>query len=258
LSGLYNSEELVRLLYFTAELKRDYGIEILSAKQTDTPNYTYALPSILAGAGIRYLAVGQNASVPYRRPEVNPCYWVGPDGSEVLLWHSPAYGESGHTGSSWRLIQHRIRVAERESGICDAIGCYGLYGDNTVINLNDYRFRLELARAWNRRWAYPKLVLGTPYDLLHYIEEKFGSKLPRVRGDWGSDWEDGAASSARETGINRRAKNLLAAAETLATIVSAIREDYSYPKKQIDEAYRNVMLYDEHTWGASTSISEPE
>lgn len=259
LSGLYTPEGLIRLLYFTAELKRDYGIPILSAKQTDTPNYTYALPSILAGAGIRYLAVGRNTCVPGRRPKVNPCYWVGPDGSEVLLWHSPTYKECLHVdGSDWRPIQNRIRLAQRESSICDAVGLYGLYIDNTIIETKDYWARLDLIKAWNQRWAYPKLIMGTPYDLLHYIEDKFGNELPRLRGDWGSDWEDGAASSALETGINRRAKNVLAAAETLATVASSIREDYRYPKKQIDEVYRNVMLYDEHVWGAWEGIDKPE
>lgn len=258
LSGLCDSEELVRLLYFTAGLKRDYGIPVLSAMQTDTPNYTYALPSVLAGAGIRYLSVGQNRQVAGRRPGVSPFYWVGPDGSEVLVWHSQGYYRSGGMGSSWRALQDRLRAAERESETCDAFGSHGLYGDNAAINIDNYKRQLDLVKAWNQRWAYPRIIVGTPYDMLHYVEERFGPTLPRIRGDWGCDWEDGAASSARETGINRVAKKILVAAETLATITSAVTADYRYPREAIDGAFRSAILYDEHTWGAGESISAPE
>jgi alpha-mannosidase len=258
LSGLNDSEGLVRSLYFTAGLRREYGIPVLSAKQTDTPNFTYALPSVLAGSGIHYLSVGQNASVVDRRPTMNPFYWVGPDGSEVLVWHSRGYALSNNAGSNWHAIQDRVRVAERESPVCDAIGMHGLFGDNATVTPGNYRPQLDLVAQWNQRWAYPKLILSTPHDMLSYVEQAFGPQLPRIRGDWGSDWEDGAASSAKETGINRQAKNLLATAEALATIASTAVPGYSYPAAQIDESYRNALLYDEHTWGSRTSVSDPE
>jgi len=258
LSGLYSPEGLIRLLYFTASLEHDFDIPVLSAKQTDTPNFTYALPSILAGAGIRYLSVGQNRQVAGRRPKVNPFYWVGPDGSEVLVWHSQGYYRSGSAGARWLDIQNRIRTAQGESDVCDAIGSHGLHGDNATLRIDNYKHQLETIKAWNKRWAYPKIIVGTPYDMLSYVEKKFGPKIPRIRGDWGCDWEDGAASSALETGINRRAKNLLIAGETLAAIGSAVNEKYTYPKKHINEIYRNALLYDEHTWGSGESVSEPE
>jgi len=31
-----------------------------------------------------------------------------------------------------------------------------------------------------------------------------------------------------------------------------------YPAEEFDQAWRDVILYDEHTWGAHNSISEPE
>ncbi|MHC4799851.1 MAG: glycoside hydrolase family 38 N-terminal domain-containing protein, partial [Planctomycetota bacterium] len=258
LSGLYGPEDLVRLLYFTAGLKHKHGVPILSAKQTDTPNYTYVLPSILANAGIKYFSLGQNRQVAGRRPQVCPFYWVGPDGKEILVWHSQGYYRSSGAGGSWRSIQDRIRVSERESDICDAVGYHGLHGDNTSFRPHRYEHYLNLIKSWNRRWAYPKIIVGTPYDMLGYLEKKFGPDIPRLRGDWGCDWEDGAASSAHETGINRRAKNLLHTGESLAAIASAVCPNYTYPRKCIDETYRNALLYDEHTWGSGESVSEPE
>jgi len=258
LSGLYGSEDLVRLLYFTAGLKHHYGVPVLSAKQTDTPNYTYALPSILANAGIKYFSLGQNRQVAGRRPPVCPFYWVGPDGSEVLVWHSQGYYRSGGAGGSWRHIQDRIRVAEQESDICDAVGYHGLHGDNASFRPERYEHYLNLVKSWNRRWAYPKIIIGTPYDMLSYVEKNFGPKLPRIKGDWGCDWEDGAASSAYETGINRRAKNLLHTGEALAVITASVSPRYTYPRKQINETFRNALLYDEHTWGSGESVSDPE
>jgi alpha-mannosidase len=67
-------------------------------------------------------------------------------------------------------------------------------------------------------------------------------------------WEDGAASSARETAMNRMAAERLLQAETLW----AMLDPPSYPADKFTAAWRNAILYDEHTWGAHNSINEPD
>ncbi len=47
------------------------------------------------------------------------------------------------------------------------------------------------------------------------FEQRYGDKLPRVRGDCTPYWEDGAGSSAAETAMNRASSERLAQAETL-------------------------------------------
>ena len=78
-----------------------------------------------------------------------------------------------------------------------------------------------------------------------------------MRGDQGAYWEDGAASSAAETAINRAAARKLRVAEWLLTGLHASGRLAEVPVAQIRRAWETVLLYDEHTWGAAWSISEP-
>ena len=67
-------------------------------------------------------------------------------------------------------------------------------------------------------------------------------------------WEDGAISSAAEEALARAAARRLVQAETLW----ALRQPAAFPAADADEAWRNLILWHEHTWGAADSISHPD
>ena len=98
------------------------------------------------------------------------------------------------------------------------------------------------------------MVIATTSELFREFEKRYADKIPVVRGDFTPYWEDGAGSSARETAINRTAAERLVQAETL----SAMLDPRQYPAAEFADAWRNVILYDEHTWGAHNSITEPD
>jgi alpha-mannosidase len=112
----------------------------------------------------------------------------------------------------------------------------------------------DFVKKWNEKYAYPKLVVATTTEMFREFERRYASQLPRVRGDFTPYWEDGAGSSAAETSINRDAAERLVQTETLWAMLNPA----GYPAEQFQEAWRNVILYDEHTWGAHCSISQPE
>ena len=112
----------------------------------------------------------------------------------------------------------------------------------------------DAVKNWNATHASPKLVIATTSELFREFEKRYADKIPVVRGDFTPYWEDGAGSSARETAINRTAAERLVQAETL----SAMFAPREYPAAKFSDAWRNVILYDEHTWGAYNSISEPD
>ncbi len=109
-------------------------------------------------------------------------------------------------------------------------------------------------RDWNARYAWPRLTISTTAAAFREFERRYGDKLPEYSGDYTPYWEDGAASSALETALNRAAAERLVQAETLW----AIRNPGPFPAAAFQEAWRNVLLYSEHTWGAHNSISEPD
>ncbi len=112
----------------------------------------------------------------------------------------------------------------------------------------------DVVRDWNARYAWPRLIITTTAAAFREFERRYGDKLPEFSGDYTPYWEDGAASSARETALNRASAERLVQAETLW----AIRNPGPFPAAAFQEAWRNVLLYSEHTWGAHNSISQPD
>ena len=86
------------------------------------------------------------------------------------------------------------------------------------------------------------------------FESLYGHVLPTVKGAFTGYWEDGAASSAKMTGLNRQNAGNVSIINSLAVLKNN-NEDLS---DQTYELWRKILLYDEHTWGAHNSISEPE
>jgi hypothetical protein len=113
----------------------------------------------------------------------------------------------------------------------------------------------DFIRDWNSKYTWPHFVISGTGAAFHAFEERFGSRLPSVRGDWTPYWEDGAASSALETKLNRQTSDRLSQAETLFAM---LHPPSAYPAASFEAAWKNVLLYSEHTWGAWCSISEPE
>jgi alpha-mannosidase len=101
---------------------------------------------------------------------------------------------------------------------------------------------------------YPKLIITTTADAFRKFEARYGKQLPVYRGDYTPYWEDGAGSSARETAQNRASAERLVQAET----VWSLRQPGPFPADDFYTAWRNILLYSEHTWGAHNSISQPD
>ena len=269
LTGLCSHEELVRLFYGVRDLRmRGFRIEV--AALNDIPTAVWALPSVLAQIGVRYYI---QASNPDRGPLhalntwlKSPFRWVGPDGNGVLAWFSGGYGglipgfHGYHQGWSAGFLTsvdraeaglaHFLTTLEERGYPYEGVLLYGMFIDNWEAS---DRF-LDIVRGFNERWVNPVVEVATTDDFFHAIEAKVGG-LGEVRGSFGVYWEDGAASTARELAMVRLAKRLLYFAET------AYAMDYlrglSYPKNELDDAWRSVVYFDEHTWGAWNSVSDP-
>ena len=77
----------------------------------------------------------------------------------------------------------------------------------------------DAVRAWNERYVSPRLVISNVTDVFKKFEERYGDTLPVQRGDLTGHWEDGAASSARETALVRRAAEELNQTEALSAVL---------------------------------------
>jgi hypothetical protein len=258
LTALCRPEELIELTGYARRLGRDHGLTIDTAMISDVPGYTWGLIPVLAQSGVKYFSIGPNAGhrIGYTLSTWGdkPFYWVSPSGEEkVLCWvAAKAYSwfHSRPMGDGARLLEYleELQAAKFPYDIVQVR--YNIGGDNGP---PDPKLP-EFVKDWNAKYAYPKLVLATSHEAFAEFEQRYGESLPRVTGDFTPYWEDGAASSARETGVNRDAAERLVQAQALWALLNPA----PYPAAEFEAAWRNVILYDEHTWGAHNSISEPE
>nr|WP_315898162.1 hypothetical protein [Chitinophaga pinensis] len=112
----------------------------------------------------------------------------------------------------------------------------------------------EAVKEWNERYASPRLIITSVKQFFNDFEKAYADKIPVVSGDYTEFWTDGIASAARETGYNRNASATLQQADA----VWALRGKADYPATAIDSIWNNILLFNEHTWGAYNSISNPE
>ncbi|HSV74819.1 MAG TPA: polysaccharide lyase family protein [Chthonomonadales bacterium] len=264
LTGLLSDEQMVRALYYSHALARRHGFRIRSATLTDVPSHVWSLPTVLRHCGIRYLSMGINQD---RGPILHygglhlrsPVWWEGPDGSRVLAMFHGGYAQGhrfrGGPDAVREQVLSVVRDHERRRDYpYDAIHMHGAFGDNQGMD----EALAETVEEWNREVAYPRLILATNDEFFAHIEQRYGRRLPVVRGCGSSYWEDGAASSARETAMNRVAHGMASTAETLLALQYAAGLRREYPAVRLGEMWNQILLYDEHTWGAWNSISQPE
>jgi len=263
LTGLCRPEELMRLFRFATQLRRKTGATLDSAMISDVPGYTWGTVPAMARNGIRYFSVGPNHIHRIGRTLSEwgdrPFYWVSPSGQEkVLCWiaghgyswfHNGLLGKLG-TADHGKLLDYLNQLESAEYPYELVQLRYTTDGDNGPPD----PALPELVIQWNARYEWPKMRIATTAELFRQFEKRYGKSIPEVRGDFTPYWEDGAGSSARETALARNAAERLVQAEALWAM---LRPD-QYPDREFYDAWRDVILYNEHTWGAHCSISQPD
>jgi len=263
LTGVMSQEEINRLCYFAGFLKREYGIPMQSAMLTDVPSAIWSLPTALALSGVKYFAHGVNPLYGrgpfYPRTNTKPLFWwQGLNGSRVLTWLASGYGQVNEVLGIENGCEHLEKTLsrflseyERSDYPFDAVLVYGANYENKVV---DHSFR-KVVEEWNSKHEYPHLILSTPDEFFRYIEENFKDEIPTQIGDEGCWWEDGVASSARETLLIRHVHEKIITVEKIWSLLSL--NGIQYPS-EIKDIWEKIFLYDEHTWGADKSIADPE
>jgi hypothetical protein len=253
LTGLCRPEELLRLVGFAQRLSQEAGVPIESAMITDVPGYTWGIVPAFAHSGVKYFSIGPNGGDRIGHTITawgdKPFWWVGPNGRDKVLVWMTGTGYYQVFQSPDKLLDYLAQL-EAKGYPYDFVQVRHCLGDNGAPDVNF----ADKVRAWNETHAYPKLVIATSEEMFHDFERRYGDRIPTAQGDFTPYWEDGAASSALETAMNRASADRLTQAETLF----AMFNPKAYPAEAFQQAWRNVILYDEHTWGAHNSISEPD
>jgi alpha-mannosidase len=258
LTGLCRPEELLQLFHRSKEVAALCGTSVDAAMISDVPGYTWGTVTAMAQAGIKYFSAAPNyfdrIGDILQQWEDKPFYWVSPSGKEkVLVWipyKGYALSHGMPQGLSKQFVDDYIAELGRKQFNYDISYIrWSGHGDNAVPDMTICDF----VKYWNTTYSWPKFIISSTSTAFHAFEERYGSQLPLEKGDWTGYWEDGAASSAFETAENRATSSRISQAEALWTM----KGGSGFPVDRDREAWKNVILYSEHTWGADVSVTRP-
>jgi alpha-mannosidase len=258
LTGLCRPEELLRLFRFSTQLASRCGVRIDSAMTSDIPGQTWGTVTAMAQAGIKYFSTAPNyfdrIGNILEQWENKPFYWVSPSGKEEVLVWIPYKGYAlSHLEEKMtpKFVEAYVSHLEKTGYPYDlAYLRWSGPGDNAPPDASICDF----VKDWNARNTWPRFVIASTREAFRTFERRYGPQLSRVGGDWTPYWEDGAGSSALETAMNRNSSDRLTQAEALW----ALFYPRGYPAASFEEAWRQVLLYSEHSWGAMGSVTDPE
>jgi alpha-mannosidase len=260
LTGLAGAPEMNHFMEYARNFSTTYSLPITTALTSDVPGFTWGIVPALAQSGVKYFSISPNPSdrIGYTLETWGdrPFYWKSQSGKEkILTWVARESYASFHEGDLTKLGDEKIFKLVRKLDDLDypyeiVQLPYTVGGDNGPPDVN----LSEFVKRWNERYLSPRLIIATHEQLFAEFERRYGATLPTLGGDFTPYWEDGAASTSSETALNRQAAGRLIQAEA----VWAMRSPAAFPTDEFSSAWRNVLLYDEHTWGAYNSISAPD
>lgn len=278
-TGLSTPEEIFRMLEFSLRASRKDHFLIDSASQTDEPSVTWALPQILADAGIKYFTNGSDPIRGSLNPigHLNfhsPFVWETPSGSKILVWNGISYTavddltwggwnpESAQTGiyrtslfGLTRSLPLFLSQFDRDDYPFDAVLLFGLHNDEIPMRHWGDADNIEM---WNREYAYPKIIPATQRDFFTHITANFGDQIKTYRGDGGSYWEDEAGADARIASMIRSSQEQLVTAEKFESIAGWLLPQLKFDRKPFDAAWKNILLADSYVWSDANSFRRPE
>ncbi|GGG69320.1 glycoside hydrolase family 38 C-terminal domain-containing protein [Edaphobacter dinghuensis] len=257
LTGLCRPEELMQLFRYGTELGKTCGVRVDSAMISDVPGYTWGTVTAMSQAGIRYFSAAPNffdrIGSLMAEWQDKPFWAVSPSGKEKVLvwipWTGYAMSHVMKLSPEWvGKYQDRLDTAGFKYDI-SYIRWSG-HGDNAVPDPE----LSEFIKGWNEEYEWPRFHISSTSEAFSAFEKRHGSEVPEMHGDLTPYWEDGAGSSALETKMNRVAADRLTQAEVLGAMFSPA----ALSTAKVNEAWRNILLYSEHTWGAWCSVSDSE
>ena len=268
-------EELFEFFRECMSMEKLTGKKIETLVQVDIPGMSWGVVPVAAEMGIKYCLAMNNGSDRVGLStdlSFKPFWWQGPDGKSKILFFQPgSYNPgavykgfqywplmAGHTDSATLLkivktdnprayfidkyLEDKLPMLEKSDYYpYDIFLMTWAMADNTPIDAD----LPDAVKSWNDDYAYPHLVIASATQMMQAFELKYGDKLPVLSGDFTEYWTDGLGTAAKQTSMNRSSKERLIQAETLW---SMLNPSTPAPRKEISEAWRNIIMGTEHTW----------
>ena len=256
-------EQMISMMKNLDKLRSRLNTPIDTAINHDVNGQPWPMAQLLTGSGVNFYMTGINihfGGIPFKRP----CafWWKAPDGRKLLSF----------VGEHYSLFSQFCQTCEGDTklmhqGLCDYVkrleeqdyqwdfafltATNPPMFDNNCPDAN----LADLIRRYNEENHEYRVRFATPEMLRDKLLSMGEAAFPVYGGDWSDYWNFGCGSTARETKINRLAVRALESAGVLECMTGFESRRYREAKK---EAELNALFFEEHTWGASQSVSDPQ
>lgn len=264
MSEIASEASLAASLQPLRSLKDFFGTPVVSALQNDVNGAGWCLVDYFDSLGVKYLTMGINKTrslLPFDRPTT--FWWESPSGKRTLAFRADHY----MTANFWKINEGKVEpfgleLAKYLHGLeaskypFDRIGVQfsGYFTDNSPPST----IGSDVVKAWNEQYTSPHLRLATVGEFPAWVAQNHAAELPVLRQAWPDWWTDGFGSAARETAASRQTHVTQESTDALLAVASAIGTPLpSGTRERAARVHENLLFYDEHTYGAAESISEP-
>jgi len=248
--NITSGESLVRqVLYGKRFFMKEFGIDTKVCFLPDCFGFNAALPQILKKAGVDYFLTHKTTWVKFIEYPHDTFHWQGIDGSKVLA-HTPPSKNYNSSAAPASIAGFEERFKDKM--VCPELLLLFGIGDGGGGAGEEH---LEaLLREKN--------LDGLPPVRQKRVEEFFDSIAPCADdystwvGPLDLDMHTGTLTTqAKSKRYNRKLEIALRQMELTATAAMLKNKKYAYPKAQLDEIWKEMLLYQFHDILPGTSIN---
>ena len=245
------------------------GIHIHTAMNADTNGISMGQRDAMLANGVEFLFTNvhtHHGMFPMYHNQ-NAFRWQADNGKELLVWNGTHYHDANYFGlvpnpapapgttladeiTNFETHLHNYLAQLEDEGYPHdfiVLGVSGVFVDNAPPNTAI----LQILDGYNQRHGH-RLEMATLADLYAHLQRHLNlADLPVVTGDFTDWWASGIGSTPLAVKHYRNAQRLFHLAEKLAPGTQAKYPDLT------QKATDSFLLYAEHTWGHSHSISNP-
>ena len=268
--GWQSEEAFLRSLYPARRLERAWRVPIDVAHHTELPSLPWGAATLLAGAGVRWLAVPfLEYDTEWGGLDVPPLFVLeGPDGGRVRVVLD-AWASRRHNYVQGRaLLEDPRRIAVEWLPRFETLGAaypfrdvlaLGTHGDLGPQSAGEVERFTAAIRDWNAQPApAARLVNATLAGFCRSIDAAEASRaLPVLRGDLGHSWEAWPVTLAALATAARQAEREMLSAEALAALAGgdALAAATREPRERAEWSW--AMLGD-HAWNGTDDANRKE
>ncbi|ANE48648.1 alpha-mannosidase [Paenibacillus swuensis] len=247
-SNVAGGEALVRqILYGKRYFKQEFGIDVRMLWVPDIFGYSASLPQLLKKSGVDYMVTQKLSWNMYNDYPHHTFFWEGLDGSKVLT-HLPPEDTYNSPSAPRSLV--KIEKEYHDSGVSDrALMLFGI-GDGGGGPGEEH---LERLKREKNLLGLPPVEQEPSIDFLDKLQEG-ASHYKTWKGELYLEKHQGTLTTqARNKKFNRRLEKSLREWEFAASFASRACA-VPYPKQELEEIWKEVLLYQFHDILPGSSI----